>query len=145
MWWENVFLCQTFNWPNKIHFIQIYWKFSVDLQRTWRNSAWCWDQFEQSPPSEDKDMYNNVKRTRRKNGNMNTSEHFKKTQSQPQKQNKKVNIGDVIMIKSESKNKGHWKIGKISQLYTGKDKWWEQLKCKLWQSFWFDQFSYLTH
>ena len=30
-------------------FIQIYWKIAVDLQRTWRNTAWCWDQFEQSP------------------------------------------------------------------------------------------------
>ena len=26
------------------------------------------------------------------------------------------------MIKGESKNRGHWKIGKVSHLYTGKDK-----------------------
>ena len=26
------------------------------------------------------------------------------------------------MIKGESKNIGHWKIGKVSQLYTGKEK-----------------------
>ena len=26
------------------------------------------------------------------------------------------------MIKGESKNRGHWKIGKVSQLYTGKEK-----------------------
>ena len=29
-------------------FIQIYWKIAVELQQTWRNTAWCWDQFEQS-------------------------------------------------------------------------------------------------
>ena len=26
------------------------------------------------------------------------------------------------MIKDESKNRSHWKIGKVSQLYTGKDE-----------------------
>ena len=26
------------------------------------------------------------------------------------------------MTKGESKNRGHWKIGKVSHLYTGKDK-----------------------
>ena len=35
---------------------------------------------------------------------------------------RKVNTGDIIMIKDESKNRGHWKIGKVSQLYTGKDE-----------------------
>ena len=33
------------------------------------------------------------------------------------------------------KNRSHWKIGKVSQLYTGKAKFWEQFKCKLGQSF----------
>ena len=35
---------------------------------------------------------------------------------------KKVKIGDIVMIKGESKNRGHWKIGKVFQLYTGKDE-----------------------
>ena len=35
---------------------------------------------------------------------------------------RKVNIGDIVMIKGESKNRGHWKIGKASQLYTRKDE-----------------------
>ena len=35
---------------------------------------------------------------------------------------RKVKIGDIVMIKGESKNRGHWKIGKVSQLYTGKDE-----------------------
>ena len=34
----------------------------------------------------------------------------------------KVNIGDIAMIKGESKNRGHWKIGTVSQLHTGKDE-----------------------
>ena len=34
---------------------------------------------------------------------------------------KKVKIGDIVMIKDESKNRSHWKIGKVSQLYTRKD------------------------
>ena len=25
-----------FNWPNEIQFVQIYWKISVDLERTWK-------------------------------------------------------------------------------------------------------------
>ena len=33
---------------------------------------------------------------------------------------RKVNIGDIVMIKGKSKNRGHWKIGKIFQLYTGR-------------------------
>ena len=35
---------------------------------------------------------------------------------------RKVKIDDIVMIKGEWKNRGHWKIGKVSQLYTGKDE-----------------------
>ena len=35
---------------------------------------------------------------------------------------RKLNIGNVVMIKGESKNIGHWKIGMVSQFYTGKDE-----------------------
>ena len=35
---------------------------------------------------------------------------------------KKVKIGDIVMIKGESKSRIHQKIGKVSQLYTGKDE-----------------------
>ena len=35
---------------------------------------------------------------------------------------RKVKIGDIVMIKGESKNRSHWEIGKVSQLYTGKDE-----------------------
>ena len=34
----------------------------------------------------------------------------------------KVNIGDIIMIKGESKNGGYQKIGKLSHLFTRKEK-----------------------
>ena len=32
-----------------------------------------------------------------------------------------INVGDVVMIKGESKKKGRWKIGIISELFQGKD------------------------
>ena len=32
-----------------------------------------------------------------------------------------ANVGDVVMIKDESKKKGNWKIGIISKLFQGKD------------------------
>ena len=31
-----------------------------------------------------------------------------------------INVGDVVMIKGESKKRGKWKIGKISELFQGK-------------------------
>ena len=33
----------------------------------------------------------------------------------------KVNVGDVVMIKGEEKNRGHRKIGTMKHLYIGKD------------------------
>ena len=33
----------------------------------------------------------------------------------------KINVGDVVMIKGESKKRGRWKIGIISELFQGKD------------------------
>ena len=32
-----------------------------------------------------------------------------------------INVGDVVMIKDESKKRGKWKIGIISELFQGKD------------------------
>ena len=34
---------------------------------------------------------------------------------------KRIEVGDIVMIKGESKNRGNWKIGKISDIYPGKD------------------------
>ena len=47
---------------------------------------------------------------------------LRETQSQSQRQNKKIKFGDIVMIKGESKNRSHWKIGKVSQMYTGKEE-----------------------
>ena len=33
----------------------------------------------------------------------------------------KINLGDVVMIKGEEKNRGHWKIAIKNHLYVGKD------------------------
>ena len=33
----------------------------------------------------------------------------------------KINVGDVVLIKGEEKNRGHWKIGILNHLYNGKD------------------------
>ena len=33
----------------------------------------------------------------------------------------KINVGDVVMIKGEDKNRGHWKIDILNHLYIGKD------------------------
>ena len=33
----------------------------------------------------------------------------------------KINVGDVVMIKWEEKNRGHWKIGTVNHLYNDKD------------------------
>ena len=44
----------------------------------------------------------------------------------------KVNTGYIIVIKDESKNRGHWKIGKVSQLYTGKDEVTRAFQMKYW-------------
>ena len=33
----------------------------------------------------------------------------------------KINVGDVVLIKGEEKNRGHWKIGIVNHLYSGKD------------------------
>ena len=33
----------------------------------------------------------------------------------------KINVGDVVMIKGEVKNRGHWKIDILNHLYIGKD------------------------
>ena len=33
----------------------------------------------------------------------------------------KINVGDVVLIKGEEKNRGHWKIGIVNHLYNGKD------------------------
>ena len=35
---------------------------------------------------------------------------------------RKVKIADIVMIKGESKNRGHWKIYKVSQSYTATDE-----------------------
>ena len=32
-----------------------------------------------------------------------------------------INVGDIVMIKGESKKRGRWKIGIISELFQGKD------------------------
>ena len=32
-----------------------------------------------------------------------------------------INVGDVVMIKDESKERGKWKISIISELFQGKD------------------------
>ena len=32
-----------------------------------------------------------------------------------------INVGDVVMMKGESKKRGRWKIGIISELFQGKD------------------------
>ena len=32
----------------------------------------------------------------------------------------KINVGDVVMINGETKNRGHWKIGLVNHLYIGK-------------------------
>ena len=32
-----------------------------------------------------------------------------------------INVEDIVMIKGESKKKGRWKIGKISELFQAKD------------------------
>ena len=41
----------------------------------------------------------------------------------------KINVGDVMMIKREEKNRGHWKIGTINHLYVAKNNiiWVAQL------------------
>ena len=33
----------------------------------------------------------------------------------------KINVGDVVMIKGEEKNRGHWKVCIVSHMYIGKD------------------------
>ena len=33
----------------------------------------------------------------------------------------KINVGDVVMIKGEEKNWGHWMIGIVNNLHIGKD------------------------
>ena len=33
----------------------------------------------------------------------------------------KINVGDVVAIKGQEKNRGHWKIGIVNHLYSGKD------------------------
>ena len=43
-----------------------------------------------------------------------------------------VKIGDIIIIKDESKNRSHWKIGKVSQLYTGKDEVMRAVQMQVW-------------
>ena len=55
----------------------------------------------------DKYMYNDEKTTRGKDGNMNT-------RNRQQDRTRKVKIGDIVIIKGESRNRGHWKIGKVS-------------------------------
>ena len=51
-------------------------------------------------------MYNDVKTAHGKDGNMNTRNRQDRT--------RKVKIGDIVIIKGESRNTGHWKIGKVS-------------------------------
>ena len=65
-------------------------------------------------------MYD-VKKTHGKDGNMNTQQYFEKDNLSHKDRTKEVNIGDIVIIKAESKNRSHCKIGKISQLYSGKD------------------------
>ena len=33
----------------------------------------------------------------------------------------KIEVGDVVVIKGEEKNKGKWSIGIVEELYKGKD------------------------
>ena len=33
----------------------------------------------------------------------------------------KINVADIVMIKGEEKDQGHWKIGITNNLYTGKN------------------------
>ena len=33
----------------------------------------------------------------------------------------KINVGDVVLIKGEEKNRRHWKIGNVNHLYSGKE------------------------
>ena len=74
----------------------------------------------------DKDMYNDVKKIWK----------YEFLVALPERHNliykdrtRKVNIGDIVMIKGKSKNRDPWKISqKVSQLCTGKDEHsqWEQ-------------------
>ena len=45
----------------------------------------------------------------------------KKTQPEKKDKTFKINVGDVVLIKGEEKNRGHWKIGFVNHLYSGKD------------------------
>ena len=40
---------------------------------------------------------------------------------QPKSKAVNINVGDVVMIKGESKKRGRWKIGIISKLFQGKN------------------------
>ena len=45
----------------------------------------------------------------------------RKTQPETQRYSFQNQLGDVVMIKGEEKNRGHWKIGIANHLYIGKD------------------------
>ena len=68
-----------------------------------------------------KDMYNDARRTRGKDGNMDTQQHFERDTISATK-TEQVNIGDIVMIKGGSKNRGHWKISMIPNFLMGKTK-----------------------
>ena len=44
-------------------------------------------------------------------------EYLQKTQNKTFK----INLGDVVLINGEEKNRGHWNIDIVNHLYNGKD------------------------
>ena len=44
-------------------------------------------------------------------------EYLQKTQNKTFK----INLGDVVLIKGEEENRGHWNIDIVNHLYNGKD------------------------
>ena len=48
---------------------------------------------------------------------------------------RKINIGDIVITKSESKTRSHWNIGKVSRLYTGKDEVMRAVQMQVWTKF----------
>ena len=60
-------------------------------------------------------MYNDIKRKRVKDDEY-LAALWERHNFSHKDRRTKVNIDDIIMIKGESINRGHWKIGKVSQL-----------------------------
>ena len=57
----------------------------------------------------------------------------------------KINVGDVVMIKGEEKNRGHWKIGIVNYLYIGKDDIIRVAQLRIGKKLLIDQFNYFMH